>query len=311
MRSTSSAPERFSAAVDSLIEQVKDDRSVLAAILCGSLSHDTVWDKSDVDLVFITIDERKVSNNESISLNADGVNVHASLMPRAEFRKIAEGGYRNSFFHSFLAKGRLLYTHDDTIADLCATLREIGERDTKLALLRAGTNVLGPLYKAHKWLVTRGDLEYTALWILYAPTPLAQIEVLSAHQIVDREVIPQAARLNPAFFQQIYTDLLNTRKTRERVQAALAAIDSYLAERARSLFAAIIEHLREVGEVRSCTELENHFTRTYGINGVTMACEYLADQGIIGKAAVSVQLTKRSTVGVQELAFMHLDGADE
>ena len=48
---------------------------------------------------------------------ADGVNVHAFLMPRAEFRKTVEGSVRNSFMHSLLAKGRLLYTHDQTIAD--------------------------------------------------------------------------------------------------------------------------------------------------------------------------------------------------
>ena len=42
-----------------------------------------------------------------------------------------------------------------------------------------GTCALPPLYKAHKFLDTRGDLDYTALWILYAATPLAQIEVIS------------------------------------------------------------------------------------------------------------------------------------
>jgi len=30
-------------------------------------------------------------------------------MPRAAFRKTVEGSIRNSFQHSFLAKGRLLY----------------------------------------------------------------------------------------------------------------------------------------------------------------------------------------------------------
>ena len=59
-------------------------------------------------------------------------------MPRAEFRKMVEGSIRNSFMHSFLAKGRLLYTHDETIADLCARLREIGERDTQIQLLQRG-----------------------------------------------------------------------------------------------------------------------------------------------------------------------------
>src|SRR5215203_3370758 len=96
---------QFSAALDNLAEQVKLDRSILA----GSLSHDAVWAKSDIDLVMITIDDKK-PNDSGLALWADGVNVHALLMPRADFRKMAEGALRNSFMHSFLAKGRLLYT---------------------------------------------------------------------------------------------------------------------------------------------------------------------------------------------------------
>src|SRR5437870_3209553 len=159
--------QTFTEALDALIEQVRSDRSILAAILCGSLSHDTVWEKSDIDLALVTIDDRKVEKT-SVSLYANGVNIHAFLMPRAEFRKAVEGSVRNSFLHSLLAKGRLLYTHDQTIADLCARLREIGERDTQVQLLRAATSALPMIDKAHKWFVTRGDLDYAALWVLYA-----------------------------------------------------------------------------------------------------------------------------------------------
>src|SRR5947208_10358859 len=175
--STGSVQKKFTEALDALVELVRQDRSILAAILCGSLSHDTVWAKSDIDLALITIDDKKVESS-SIALNAGGVNVHAFLMPRAEFRKTVEGTVRNSFMHSLLAKGRLLYTHDETIADLCSRLGEIGERDTQLQLLGAATHALGSIDKAHKWFVTRGDLNYTALWILYAATPLARIEVI-------------------------------------------------------------------------------------------------------------------------------------
>src|SRR5947199_6172514 len=110
--------QKFSNALAVLVERVKQDRSVLAAILCGSLAHDTVWAKSDIDLVLVTIDDKK-GNRSDVALYADGVNVHACLIPRAEFRKMVEGSVRNSFMHSFLAKGRLLYTHDETIAGLC------------------------------------------------------------------------------------------------------------------------------------------------------------------------------------------------
>jgi len=300
-----SVQQKFIGALDALVEQVKEDRSILAAILCGSLSHDAVWAKSDIDLALVTIDDKKVGSG-GIALYADGVNVHTFLFSRTGFRKIVEGSLGNSFMHSLLAKGRLLYTHDETIAGLFARLQNIGERDIQIQLLHAACGALSAIYKAHKFFLTRGDLDYTALWILYAATSLAQIEVISARLLADREVIPQAMKLNPSFFKTIYSDLLNSKKTKKNVQAALDAVDGYVAERAARLFAPVVGHLNEVGEARSCTEIEDHFKRNYGLEGVTTACEYLADQGLIGKASTSVRLTKKSNVEVQELAFFYL-----
>jgi hypothetical protein len=224
-------------------------------------------------------------------------------MPRADFRKTAEGALRNSFMHSLLAKGRLLYSHDESIAGLCERLHALGERDTQFQLLAAAAHALPCIYKARKWLITRGDLNYTALWILYSANALAKIQVLEAGLLVDREVLPQALKLNPAFFKRIYTDLLNAKKTLRAVEAALAAIDEYLLQRAATIFAPIVEHLTEVGEARSATEIDHHFQRNFGIEGVSGACEYLADQDLIGKAPLPVRLTKRSNIAVNELAF--------
>jgi predicted nucleotidyltransferase len=300
-----SIQEKFAAALDALVEQIRRDRSVLAAILCGSLAHDTVWAKSDIDLVLVTIDDKKVDRSD-LAIYADGVNVHAFLFPRADFRKAVEGSLRNSFMHSMLAKGRLLYTHDPTVADLCARLRGIGEHDTRVQLLRAATDALAAIYKAHKWFTTRGDLDYTALWVLYAATPLAKVEVIGARQLADREVIPQAMKLNPTFFKTVYADLLNARKTRKAVQGALDAVDDYVARRAATLFAPVIDYLRDAGEARSCGEIEAHFKRNLDVSGVTTACEYLSDQGLIGKASTPARLTRKSNVEVQELAFFYL-----
>ncbi len=296
---------RFTHALEDLIAQVKQDRSILAAILCGSLAHDSVWAKSDLDLALVTIDDKRIDRSH-VALYAGGINVHAFLMPRADFRKTVEGSIRNSFFHSLLAKGRLLYTHDETIADLCARLNEIGEHDNQVQILTAATHALPSMDKARKWFVTRGDLDYTALWILYAATPLAKIEVLGAGLLVDREVLPQALKLNPAFFGTIYTNLLNTKKTRKHVEAALETAETFMARRAPEVFALVIDHLREVGEARSSTEIEAHFKRNFNIEGLTSACEYLSDLGLISKASIPVQLTRRSNISMEELAFAYL-----
>lgn len=304
MRVRDAVHQTFTRALDALVEQLERDRTVLAAILGGSLSHDTVWEKSDIDLVLITTDDRK-RDERGLSLYADGLNTHAILIPRTEFRRIVEGAVANTFIHAFLAKGRLLYAHDESIERLCARLHVLGDRDRQFQLLAAGAHVLPPLYKAHKWFVTRRDLDYTALWLLYCATPLARIEVIGAGLIADREVIPQANQLNPSFFATVYHDLLNTTKTAAAIEAALNAVDAYLEARTTDLFGLVLDHLRDVGEARSLTEIDNHFSRNYGIESVQAVCEYLSDRGLLVKASVPVKVTRHSNVEVQELAFVY------
>ena len=199
--SPESVQQKFTAALDALVEQVKQDRSILAAILCGSLSHDTVWAKSDIDLVLVTIDDKKVAPSRPGALRRRRQRPRVPDAARASSARSVEGSLHNSFMHSLLAKGRLLYTHDETIADLCARLREIGERDTQMQLLRAATHALPSIYKAHKWFVTRGDLDYTALWILYAATPLAQIEVIERRPAGRPRGDPAGAEAEPGVLQ--------------------------------------------------------------------------------------------------------------
>jgi hypothetical protein len=94
------------------------------------------------------------------------------------------------------------------------------------------------------------------------------------------------------------------------VEAALAIVDDYIAARAPRLFAPVIQYLRDAGDIRSASEIESHFSRGFGIEGVTGACEYLADQGLIAKASTPVRATKRSSTSLQELAFFLPDGPD-
>ena len=253
---------KFKTALDDLIAQVKKDRSILAAILCGSLSHDIVWEKSDIDLALITIDDKKVASS-SLSLYAGGVNVHAMLMPRAEFRKTVEGAVRNSFMHSLLAKGRLLYTHDETIArsvrpaarDRRARHAVPASRGGDLRARRQFTRLTNGSSPAATWITPRSGFSMRR--------PRWRGSRSSARGLLaDREVIPQAMKLNPAFFKIVYSDLLNAKKTRKNVQAALDAIDAYLAQRAATLFRPVLDHLRDVGEARSCTEIETSSSAT-------------------------------------------------
>ena len=135
---------------------------------------------------------------------------------------------------------------------------------------------------------------------------------MGARLLADREVIPQAMKLNPAFFQNGLHRTCSMRRRRARTcRRRWTRSTATSRERAATLFEPVLEHLREVGEARSATEIEDYFKRNFNVEGVTTACEYLADQGLIGKASTPVQLTKRSNVVVQELAFVHLGEAPD
>ncbi len=109
----------------------------------------------------------------------------------------------------------------------------------------------------------------------------------------------------------IYGDLLRHGTDRATAEKALTTIEDYLASRAAAVFAPVLKHLREHGDVRSSRDIDDHFKRTYGVEGVTTACEYLADIGMIEKASTDVLLTRRSNVTLQELAFFSTEPRDD
>lgn len=300
------ARARFEAALDTLIEDVRKDDRILAAILCGSLSHDEVWDKSDIDLVLVCKDEKKTATHH-VALVEDDINIHTTVQPRGDFRRRLESSVRNTFHHTLLAKGKLIFSRDPSIDAIFKQIGEVGARDSRVHAMQNAQHALTTLYKARKWYEIKDDPAYTALWILVVARALAEVVVGLAGEIVDREAVIAARRLNPALFKLIYSDLLEQPVTRESLTAALTAIEDYLEPRAEELFAPILDYLNEAGgEPRSCTEISHYFRRHYDMHDVVIACEWLSDIGVIDKASTPVKLTTDSQAEVEELAFFHV-----
>ena len=138
---------------------------------------------------------------------------------------------------------------------------------------------------------------------IYAEGQRRYMESLSSYA---KRFVAQVTKPDVDFVFGLSPVISIEQKTATSIQAALDAIDTYVSGRTAALFGPVLEYLREAGEARSASEIESHFTRNYNVGGVTTACEYLADQGIIGKASTPVHLTKKSHTEVQELAFFFI-----
>ena len=295
--------QRYEAALEKLTTQIQKDATIVAAILLGSLSHDVVWEKSDIDLMLITQEGRL--RNESLCLIEDDINIHTYLRTRSEFKRVLEGATQSSFMHSLLMKGRILFSRDETLAELFAKRESIGTYDREVQLLRTTIPLLPTLTKAEKWLYVRQDTDYCFYWVLKAVDYLASIETVRHGEVTGREVIQQALQLNPSLFHVLYTDLIREPKTPERLAEALETIRQYLREHAALLFRPVFAFLEEAQGARSATEINHHFRNQRNLSDVDSVCEWLAEENLLQKLAVPVRLTEKSRIDVQEAAYYY------
>lgn len=301
---------RFDAALAAVLARLRADPYVLAVILFGSLAHDVVWEKSDIDLLLV-VQEGARRRAESVSLVEGGVTIHALILPRGDFRRLIEGSLQGSFMLSAVSLGRLLHCTDPSLTALFADAGGLGGADRQAGLLRSACSVLGALAKAEKWYRTRGDMRYAFFWIMKAVDGLADIETIWNGEVPGREVVQQALRHNPEFFGAIYTELIDGPKTPAAIGGALARIGAHLRDRERVIFAPVLEYLAAADGPRSASEIRHHFARQLNLEDVEPACEWLADRGLIARMATPVRISERSRVDLPEAAYQSLSAEGE
>lgn len=297
---------RYMEALERFTARVRADSYIIAAILCGSLSYDTVWAKSDIDLVLVGRDERWPFR--SFFLVEDGINIHALLYSRGNFKRSLEQSLQSSFFSSYIAKSTLLFSLDPTIEEYYAGSRRLGAADRERGLLLAALDVLPALAKAEKWLVVKRDPAYCFQWLTYIVLGLARIEIIMAGEIPGRELVQQAMPFNPELFRALYFDLLDRPKDEPALRAALDRVTAYLDERTPTLFRPVLAYLAEAGGPRSMTEINAHFRTRLQEDAAGYVCEWLAERGVVRQIATPVRLTERSRATLDEAAYFY-DGA--
>ena len=304
IESQAAVEKRYRDALDSLVTKVKKDRNIIAAILCGSMSYDQVWDKSDIDLLLVQREGKGDSRGYTLAEN--GVNIHAEVIPRSQLRRWQEAALQGSFDHSFFSRSTLLFCSDESVKTWYqnANLHNIGARDRGLQLLIVVTGLLPTLRYAEKQFYVNRDFSYSFLSILRTVESLARIEVILNDEVPSREVIQPALEYNPYFFRITYSDLINREKDEAVIQNALDTIHAYLDEKL-FIFQPILDFLAEADGPRSTMELNGYFQKKIGANRLDAAYEWLARKEIIQQISTPVKLTLKSQVEMEEAAYYY------
>jgi hypothetical protein len=228
---------RFQDALDRFVARISDDRSVLAVVLVGSLSTETIWRRYALDVWIIESDGvsrrlRSDGEDERIFriLVEDGINIHAEVIPRTRFKRMVEGSSRTAFSCNFFAERRLVYSVDKSIDAWFDTANTVAVKDQEKELLSFSTWTIHAQRGAQLRLAKKKDLDLAQQQVLEAAHSVAHTEIIRRGEICEGDVIYRAIEGNPELFQAIYLDVLAKRKNRKVLETALDAIDAYLDE---------------------------------------------------------------------------------
>ena len=295
-------------AVENLTDTLEQDMYVVAAILTNNLAEDNVWEKTAVHITLILRDGTKLKQKQ-YQLIEEGIPILVQLHTRSDYRKLLDRTLQGSTLHSILAESRILFSKDSLFAtdrDANFTIGDpsclqVGERDKHSQLLNAAAFATTVLAKAEKWFHLKQDHDYTFLYLTYMVRQLARIEVLMHGETPRRKVIHQALKYNPSFFNAVFTDLIDKPKDEAMLRDALEQVDMYLEDNLQTLFKPLLDFLEESGEERTITDIYMHFGKRE--LALELACEWLAQKGVIEQFSAPVRLTKDSKVSVEEPAY--------
>ncbi len=301
---TQQTPQRHQVALDMLVDKLRQDRYVLAAILFGSLVRGEAWEKSDIDLVAVLRDgvERECRGHWLLE---NGVSIWLETVPRNQLKQQFERALPGTIRHAMHSQARLLFSQDDSIASWLEPTERIGGRDQAYQLLRDALGLPYLLEKAEKWLYIKRDTDYCFVWLLNAVSTLARIEVTLHGEAPRREVLDRALALNPTFFELAYTGFVNGPRDEETLQKQQERIEAYLLERAGRIFAPLLDYLADAPDPRTLSDINAHFAPKLPHAEFFLICDWLAEQGILEKLAAPLRLTRKSQVTVEEAAFYY------
>jgi uncharacterized protein len=293
--------KRFQAATDSFLDKIKGDPNVIAAILGGSLSYDQVWEKSDIDMTLIVRDQNL--KNDSFSLIEDDITINISIISRSDFRRFLERQGGGSILHSFISKGKIIFSTDDSLYEYFENYKIIGKDDIAQTIFYAAGELCYYYDKTLKWLTVKEDTLYAQYYLLKAAEVIAKMEVCLSGEIPTREVIRKAQTINPALISTYYDRAMSHHYSCEEILEAIHGIDHYMEQHLAIISKPVLDYMSD-GEMKTV----NMIAKFFRIDGhvIIEILDYLAEKGVIVKLSQTIRITPKSKLAVEEITYQYI-----
>jgi len=134
---------------------------------------------------------------------------------------------------------------------------------------------------------------------------LAQIEVTLKGIIPLREVIQQALKINPTFFEKVFIEASEMKKTEENMTEMIKACEEYLDDRMEIAYKPVLDYLADTGEFRTLQEIRDYLEDKSGQRVPFLNLREMVRRGWVLDSVEEKRITDRSQPLLHEPSFLY------
>lgn len=274
--------EKCNRIIQNIGEKLQEDERCIGAYLLGSVSHDQIWEWSDLQIAVILDDGYK--GDWYYALYEEEMKVALNVYTLTAFKSFIGTVHVDDFMWKAFSKCTKIFTKDFLLDELLEEAFCIGDVVQQKEMLLAFSGAVYYLNKAEKNFYIKENIENAVYFIPQIAENIALIEIFKNKQVPERELIAQGKRWNRTIFEKIYDVLFKGKVDCAMVRDILESCVSYLEDNTRLVYQPVISHLKKYGD------LENfrYETRTHGF-GINY--EWLVRTGIAERYGIPVKIS--------------------
>lgn len=233
---------QYQRAFNGLVERLKGNDTVLAAMVFGSVITGDLWDKSDIDL-FVIVNE-KIPDIKNIYTEEKGVPVHIKLMSKNKFMQLYDEDLRGGFIHRIFASSRLVFSKDEDITNRYDSGRYYPDLDRE----RWNMVYLGSLLKSSG--VCRKYLYNDGIYTAYASAvktaeEYAKLFVNSSGYMISKDAMTMAMNLNDKFKQRVDELFFSKEDVKKAIEKLLTFVDENIDADLKNITSILLNYMKE------------------------------------------------------------------
>lgn len=245
---------QYQKAFNSVIEELKADENIQAAMVFGSMVSGDLWDESDID--FFVITNRPVENIQNIYMEENNISVHIKLMSKDEFKKFYERNLRGDFLHRIFASSRLVFSKNMEITSIYDGGRYYPDIDRK----RWDMVYLGDLLKEIG--VCKKYLYNNRIYTAYSAAVncmegFSKMFLNSSGYMISNDAMILTMNLNEEFKNEIKRLFFDKSNIEENIKKSIKYIEGYVQDNLKEITSILLEYMAHKNKALSSEEIKS------------------------------------------------------